>query len=256
MEFWTVQPLCGTQNKDAVHLALEQIDVIKRMCQSYDELELVTSSQGQKHCGQKKETSYPEVDGLSTFGKEVMKEMNRLGMIIDLAHTSETTAAAALSISKAPVVFSHSAAFSICNNSRNVPDHILQHLKENNGIVMLTFNIRTLACGSTSADVSTVADHFDFMKRIIGSEYIGIGANHDGQNIHPRGMEDVSTYPVLIEELLRRDWTEEELKGVLRENFLHVFREVKKVWSDSVSEKASELAISPEEVQTGIKLST
>ncbi|XP_006156950.1 dipeptidase 3 [Tupaia chinensis] len=274
-QFWSASVPCETQDRDAVRLALEQIDLIHRICASYSELELVTSAEGlngtQKLAcligvegGHSLDSSlavlrtfyllgvryltltsacstpwaesstkfrhhvYTNISGLTTFGEKVVEEMNRLGMMVDLSYASHTLMGRALEVSKAPVIFSHSAAKAVCDNLLNVPDDILQLLKKNGGIVMVTLSMGVLQC-DLFANVSTVADHFDHIREVIGSEFIGIGGNYDGFGRFPQGLEDVSTYPVLIEELLSRGWNEEELQGVLRGNLLRVFRQVEQV---------------------------
>ncbi|XP_072321175.1 dipeptidase 1 [Eucyclogobius newberryi] len=193
-------------------------------------------------------------DGLTPFGKQVIHEMNRLGMLIDLAHVTVRVMEKVLEMSQAPVIFSHSSAYSICNNKRNVPDHILIKVKEKRGIVMVNFYNDYVTCSHT-ANISDVADHFDHIKKIGGAEIIGFGGDYDGVTRLPEGLEDVSKVPNIVAELLRRGWTDPEVKAALGENLLRVLKEAELV-RDSLSSRApDDVPIPYEQVETPCRTS-
>ncbi|KAF4789221.1 Dipeptidase 1 [Turdus rufiventris] len=170
----------------------------------------------------------PVHNGLSPFGKIVVQEMNRLGMMVDLAHVSVNTMKAVLNISKAPVIFSHSSAYGICAHRRNVPDDVLRLVNSTGSLVMVNFYNDYVTC-SKKANLSDVADHLDYVKKVAGAGAVGFGGDYDGVSRLPTGLEDVSKYPALVAELLARNWTEEEVKGALAKNLLRVFRQVEEV---------------------------
>ncbi|TVY36611.1 putative dipeptidase [Lachnellula subtilissima] len=165
-------------------------------------------------------------NGLTEFGYAAVKEMNRLGMMVDLSHVSHDTMRDVLRVTRSPVMFSHSACYALARSYRNVPDDVLSGLRENGGVVMVMFVKRFLnAVDPESADMQTAVDHIFHVADTAGWEHVGIGADFDGTVTLADGIDDVTAYPRLIQAVMERGATDGQIRGLVGENILRVWRD-------------------------------
>ena len=214
-------------------------------------------------------TDKPVHRGLTRHGEAIVREMNRLGMMVDLSHVSDLTMRHALRVSRAPVIFSHSSIRHFSDHPRNVPDDILREVGKKGGLVMINFdawfihqptkdwygardriapnfdpNRRLMGDSAMATDsitrwekahpvplptIAQVADHFDYVRRMIGAEHVGFGSDFDGTDYNPIGLDDVGAFPAVLVELARRGWSDRELAMVAGGNLLRVMRQVEQV---------------------------
>ena len=222
-----MQIVYGMENGAPIESKLSNIELFSDMGISY----ITLAHSKSNHISDSSYDENKNWGGLSPFGREVVAEMNKQGVMIDISHVSDAAFYDVLRLTKTPVIASHSSLrHFVPGFERNVSDDMLKELAKNGGVIQICFGSEFIAEKRKYPDlvvtVEDVADHIDRVKQLVGIDYVGIGSDYDGWRNFPVGLEDTSTYPNLIEELLKRNYTKEEIKKVFGENLLRVWRAV------------------------------
>ena len=254
--------LLGAEGGHCIEGSLEKLDILAERGVRY-----MTLTHSDNTPWADSATDEPQLGGLTDFGRQVVREMNRLGMLVDISHVAPSTMRDALEVSTAPIIASHSGAYALAPHPRNVPDDVLAEVGRRGGVVMAVFfpgfvvrstaiamrgmfdewrRLRVELHGDEEAiaaeieriefgldldrgSVSDVVDHIEHIAEVAGVDAVGLGSDFDGVSMMPAGLEDVSCYPTITEELLRRDWSEAEIRKVLGDNSLRALEHAQAV---------------------------
>ena len=224
-----MQVVYGMENGAPIESKLSNIKVFSDMGINY----ITLAHSKSNHISDSSYDSNKNWGGLSPFGRKVVAEMNKQGVMIDISHVSDAAFYEVLKLTKTPVIASHSSLrHFVPGFERNVSDDMLRELAKNEGVIQICFGSEFIAekkkYPNLVVTVKDVADHIDRVKKLVGIDHVGIGSDYDGWRNFPVGLEDTSTYPNLIKELLNRDYTKEEIKKIFGGNLLRVWREVKR----------------------------
>ena len=224
-----MQVVYGMENGAPIESKLSNIKVFSDMGINY----ITLAHSKSNHISDSSYDSNKNWGGLSPFGRKVVAEMNKQGVMIDISHVSDAAFYEVLKLTKTPVIASHSSLrHFVPGFERNVSDDMLRELAKNEGVIQICFGSEFIAEKKKNPNlvvtVKDVADHIDRVKKLVGIDHVGIGSDYDGWRNFPVGLEDTSTYPNLIKELLNRNYTKEEIEKIFGGNLLRVWREVKK----------------------------
>ncbi len=220
-----ISSLIGVEGGHSIEISIDKLKELYKKGARYMTLTHSKNTPWADSC-----TDTPKHNGLSKFGEEVVHEMNKMGMFIDISHVSSDTMRHVLKITKAPVIFSHSSAYAIKAHPRNVPDDVLKAMKDNGGVVMVNFYSGFVCEGmrlnKRECTVKTVVDHIDHIVKMAGVDSVGLGSDFDGVPTLPEQLTDVSFYPYITQELLSRGYSASDVKKVLGENLMRAFKKM------------------------------